>query len=80
MAGAKAFDLSNMVKDLIREHCAEGDPRNFKGSLTLVCAINDIKRLKSEARKKASDLSRFNFEENYSHFKLDFIELANLLS
>ena len=43
------------------------------------CAINDISRL-GAAAPKSEDLSRFKFVSNYSHYKLDYIEVAGFLS
>ena len=76
-ACAKAADLTTMVKKVISEHCAEGDPRNFRESLTIVCSIDDYRRIKKKARDEAKHLDRFDFEENSSHFMLDLVELVD---
>ena len=55
VAGAKASDLLAMVRKVMVEHCVEGDPRSFKGSMAVVCSVNDYRRISSKARKKAAN-------------------------
>ena len=52
---------------------AGGNPDNFDGTLTLTCAVNEIRRLNQKAKGNAE-------HANYGHFLSDFIELPDYLS
>ena len=69
-----------MVRKVETEHCAERDPRNFKGSMAVVCSVNDYRRISKKARNNAANLERFNFEDNYCLYMTDLAGLADLLS
>ena len=48
-------------------------------SKSMVCAVNDIRRIK-KMNEYCKNLDKFDFEVNYSHMKLDYIELDDFLS
>ena len=76
ISGARAADLLKVLKPMVKDSCAEGDPWSFQGSPSSTCAVKDIRRIKSAARQ-SENLDRFEYEDNYAHFKLDFIEVAH---